>query len=995
MKRSAGTFVTLLCLVLAATAHAQEDLGRELPRIPPHEVPRALETFRIHAGFHLELVAAEPLVSSPVSVCYDEDGRLYVVEMRGYPYPEPAPTGRVVRLEDRDGDGKYESSKVFLDGLNWPTGILPYDGGVFVTVAPDIVYAKDTDGDGVADVRKVMFTGFGTDNVQGLLNGLLWGPDGWIYGASTINGGEIRNLSRPDAKPVSVRGQDFRFRPDGSAFQATSGGGQFGLTLDDWGHRFTCSNSNHIRQVILPADDLARNPSFVPPAVTTDIASDGAAGPVFRISPAEPWRIVRTRQRAADPEMRKQLAPTELFATGFFTSASGVTIYRGTAYPEEYRGNAFVGDVGGNLVHRKTLKPAGPIYRADRADQGVEFLASTDNWFRPVNFANTPDGTLLIIDMYRETIEHPRSIPEPIKKHLDLTSGKDRGRLYELVHGEAKRPHRRPRLSKATIEELVGLLADPDAWWRETAQRLLVERKDPASMRPLAKLVAERPSALGRLHALWTLHALGELSRGDLFSSESDPEPGIREQAARLARGISPLKDRQDLLEKFGRDAEISVRLQAALSLGTDNDSDWAIRALAVIAVRDAADPWVRSAVISSIAERSPAFLQQLGSEEGFLASPMGRGWLEELAVLMGVRHDGHELRRLVQALSSDPHEVDRSIAVLAAVGRGARRAGTSLSAALGGDWPAQVGPIREWAKKVVLSDAPEDRRAAAALCLGTLGASAALDVLPVLLDARQPSAVQLAALQALGGLDEKSVGPKILDQWKTMSPAVRREAVEILFARRDRLEALLSAFETKHLPSAEIDPARLDQLRKHADADLRARAVRVLGEKSAGNADRKKTIEAFREAATLSGRADRGKDVHKKVCATCHQVGGQGIAVGPDLATVAGRAPDDLLLHILDPNREVSPAYMNYNVATTDGRVVTGIIANESAAALTLKRAEGVTEVVPRDQIDAISSAGVSLMPEGLEKGLTAQDLADLIAFVRSIQPAPAPAGK
>ena len=246
-----------------------------------------------------------------------------------------------------------------------------------------------------------------------------------------------------------MRGRDFRFKPDGSAFEAISGGGQFGHCFDDWGHRFTCNNSNHIRQIVLPSRYLERNPDLTPPAVILDIAAEGPAAPVYRISPPEPWRVVRTRQRAADPAMVPALPRTELFATGFFTSATGITIYRGSAYPPEYRGNAFVGDVGGNLVHRKILEIDGATFLAHRADQKGEFLASTDNWFRPVNFANTPDGTLLILDMYRETIEHPFSIPEPIKKHLDLTSGKDRGRLYELLpNGKQASP--RPKPADAT-----------------------------------------------------------------------------------------------------------------------------------------------------------------------------------------------------------------------------------------------------------------------------------------------------------------------------------------------------------------------------------------------------------------------------------------------------------------------------------------------------------------------------------------------------------------
>ena len=380
---------------------------------------------------------------------------------------------------------KFDTRTVFLGGLSWPTGIVPYDDGVFIAVAPDIFYAKDTTGDGVADVKKVMFSGFGTENVQGLLNGLLWGPDGWIYGVTSSNGGTIHNRSRPQAKPVSVRGRDFRFKADGSEFEAISGGGQFGHSFDDWGHRFTCNNSNHARQIVLPSHYLERNPRSARRLLFSTLPRRGRRRRYFASARAEPWRVVRTRQRAADPVLSRRLPPTELFATGFFTSATGITIYRGSSYPPTYRGNVFVGDVGGNLVHRKILTAVGATFLARRADTNVEFLASTDNWFRPVNFANTPDGTLLLIDMYRETIEHPLSIPEPIKKHLDLTSGNDRGRLYSLVYsGSARRA--RPNLGNMPSAELVGFLADRDSWWRETAQRLLFERQDRSVVESLA-----------------------------------------------------------------------------------------------------------------------------------------------------------------------------------------------------------------------------------------------------------------------------------------------------------------------------------------------------------------------------------------------------------------------------------------------------------------------------------------------------------------------------
>ena len=611
-KRKSGRPLRLTTLFLALAINclargliAQDDeLAKELPRIKPLSPAAAMESFRIHDGFRLAAVAVEPMVADPVSVCYDAHGRLYVVEMRGYPYPEKTPSGQVTRLEDRDGDGRFETRTVFLEGLSWPTGIVPYDDGVFVAAAPDILYAKDTNGDGVADVRKVAFTGFGTDNVQGLLNGLLWGPDGWIYGVASVNGGTIQNRLRPEKKPVSVRGRDFRFKPDGSAFEAISGGGQFGHCFDDWGHRFTCNNSNHIRQIVLPSHYLERNPDLTPPPAILDIAAEGPASPVYRISPPEPWRVVRTRQRAADPAMVKRLPPTELFATGFFTSATGITIYRGSAYPPEYRGNVFVGDVGGNLVHRKTLEIDGATYLARRADQKGEFLASTDNWFRPVNFANTPEGTLLILDMYRETIEHPFSIPEPIKKHLDLTSGKDRGRLYELVtDGKKARP--RPKPGDASGPELVKLLADPDAWWRETAGRLLYERQDRSVAGELRAIVIERPSALGRLHALWALELLSSLDAPSIELGLADPEPRVREATlrlaeARLGRDLRLLNATLPLVA----DPDPMVRFQVAFSLGEIKTDPRAMAALAAIARKDATNQWTRTAVLSSIAGR-------------------------------------------------------------------------------------------------------------------------------------------------------------------------------------------------------------------------------------------------------------------------------------------------------------------------------------------------------------------------------------------------------
>jgi putative membrane-bound dehydrogenase-like protein len=991
VSRMGMTSLSLLTVLLCSAfpAAAQDDLAKELPRLKPLEPKAALRSFRVHPGFRLDAIASEPLVTDPVSACYDADGRLYVVEMRGYPYPEKTPSGGVARLEDRDGDGHFETRAPFLSGLAWPTSVVPYDDGVFVAAAPDVIYAKDTNGDGIADIKKPMFTGFGTENVQGLLNGMAWGPDGWIYGAGSINVSAVRNLSRPDAAPVSLRGRDFRFKPDGRAFEAVSGGGQFGHSFDDWGHRFSCNNSNHVRQIVLPSHYLERNPTLNHPPVILDIAVEGAAAPVFRISPPEPWRVVRTRQRAADPAMVKRLPPTELFATGFFTSATGITIYRGSAYPPEFRGNVFVGDVGGNLVHRKLLKVDGAVYRATRADADSEFLASTDNWFRPVNFANTPQGTLLILDMYRETIEHPASIPEPIKKHLDLTSGKDRGRLYELISTDARR-RPKPRLTAAPSKDLVRLLADPDGWWRETAQRLLIERGDRSVAGSLRSLVKNRPTARGRLHALWTLDALDLLDPDSLRYGLTDPEPRVREQAVRLAEPLlAQHKPLASLVISLAADDDSMVRFQAAFSLGFINDDPRAIEALASMAVKDAESPWLRTAVLSSIAGRPVELFEALARKSGFLASPAGAAWLDDIGYLVGTDRRAQTTSLFLAGLDGFGLATDKQMRVVQALARGRRRAGKSFQTLLEGPDAERINSLVAQASRMVGSTDAVETRLVAIRLVG-LGASAlARKALPELLDARQPAAIQLAALQGLAECFEPVVAARIVGHWKSMSPSVRREAVEVLFGRRAGIEEVLGAIESGQLSVAEIDPARWSQLQSHRDPKVRELARKIAGTRPSKSGDRNAVIAAYRPALTLAGRREPGRAVFVKVCATCHKAEGQGTDVGPDLATVSNRTAEDLLVHILDPNREVAPNYINYNVATTEGRVASGIIAEETATTVVLRRAEGASDQIPRDRIDSIASTGVSLMPEGLEKGLSPQDFADLMAFVRSIQPA------
>ena len=405
-----------------------------------------MKTFQLQKGFQLQLVAAEPLLSDPVDACFDENGRMYVAEMHGYPFSEEAnklnpqggglkDAGIIRLLEDTNGDGKMDKSTIFADKLSWPVSVCCYKGGVFVMAPSELYYFKDTTGNNKADVREVIFSGFSRGNVQGIANNLKWSLDNKIAFVSGVNGGDLKHRGKPLMKLGRF---GLKFDPQTEKVERITGSSQFGMSFDDWGNRYICSNSNHIKHVVFPERYLKRNPYFAASNSVRSVAIEGGAAPVFRTSPPEPWRIVRTRRRAANPKY-KRLPATELVPTGFFTSATSVTIYRGDAYPKEFWGNAFIGDVGSNLMHRKIITPKGATVSAKRADDKVEFLTSTDAWFRPVNYVNAPDGTLYVLDLYRETIEHPHSVPDDIKKFLHYEAGSDMGRIYRLAPPNFKR----------------------------------------------------------------------------------------------------------------------------------------------------------------------------------------------------------------------------------------------------------------------------------------------------------------------------------------------------------------------------------------------------------------------------------------------------------------------------------------------------------------------------------------------------------------------------
>jgi putative membrane-bound dehydrogenase-like protein len=942
--------------ILACILLMQEAMGDEPPS--PEESRAAIRL--ADPALAVELAASEPAVASPVAMAWDEHGRLFVVEMTDY--PNATTGGRIKRLEDRDGDGRYEAATVFAEGLHFPSGLAPWKGGWLVTSAPDLLYFKDHDGDSRADERKVILTGFHEGNQQLRVNSPTWGMDNWLYLANGRSGGAIRKPADPPERAVPLPRNDLRVRPDTGEFQPIAGFSQFGLPRDDWGDRFPSWNTVPIRHVVL--EDTAGDRTV---AEVLDL-SDG--GRIFSLAPA---------QRRFNAE-----------SVAFFNATCGPTIYRGQTLGPDYAGHVFLCEPLASVVHHRRLDPDGVTFAAVRvkAEKDGEFLASAHPWFRPVNLATGPDGALYVADFCREWVEHPDFVPKPLRDSVDFRVGHERGRLWRIVRKDRPRPGKPAWPGDAKPSELVSLLSHPDGWWRDTAQRLLVELRDPSTFDSLKRVVNEA-NPLASAHALWTLEGLGALDRATLLAGFHNAHPRVREQSARIAAG-RPGEFRQEIAT-LADDPDARVRLRVVTALRGQGQFE----VLARIAARDADSPWIVAALLSGRDDQAlpllDAMLRREPSWLGNLSVAQG-AFLARLARIIGSRNRDEEMIKVLE-LSATTKGDPAGFALIQGLAEGQERqphAKIHWNEASTGPWkPAleQVVPLRTRATQTAdNASAPVvDRVRALAVVLAT-NPTAARPLVLSLIEPDQSSELQAEAARGFGRIADASLAESVLARWDQRALATRQRLLSALTTTVPLASKLAEAIEEGNVSATEIDPATREALARLNDPALQRRFGAIW--KTAPVADRGAIVHRYQQSLALKADPVQGRALFVKNCQTCHARGAPGPKVGPDLMSVAGRPPDALLVAILDPSREAAPDGLGFVASTTRGQTFTGLLAGETASEIRLRRAGGEEDVIPRADLEALRPTGRSLMPDGLEQVLNPQDLADLIAFLRKPTP-------
>ena len=962
----AGIFVALaLSLTSPEKAWPADklDTSNRLAHAVSGSAADGLAAFRLPSGFQIELAASEPLVTAPVAIAFDENGRLFVAEMPAAASRGNAGShlGRVRVLENPDASGVYQSSAVYAEDLRWPSGIVCYAGGVFVLAAPDLFYFRDNNGDGTADVKRLVLTGFGatnTANVEALPNSLTWGLDNRFHGVTDGSGGTITASNWPSG-PVSLADSDFAFAPRSLEVFAETGPAESGLTFDETGRRFVSDRTRPLRLPMYDTRYTQRNPFYAKPSALIDVATP--ATQLFVSSNAATAAPLLAVASAA-PSLTGSNSP----APTWMTNARGCLIYRGRAFPTNYAGNVFIPDPAAHVVHRLVLRDKGLEATAERSRDELrsEFLTSTDPSFRPVQAVGGPDGALYIVD---------------------TQNGEEHGRIYRIVPTGFKRP-KPPQLGKARTYNLVAALAGADGWYTDTAGRLLYERRDPDAIPLLTNMLANSRLPLARLRALHALEGAHAVTEVDAIKALHDVDPRVREQGVLLSEGLMTngvvSGTLWDELKALAADPAIQVRYQLAFTAGQSARTDKAI-VLAQILQRDLPNRWIQNAVLSSLAEGAGDLFVVLARDLRFRNDPAGYEFLGRLARMIGTRGRADEVRQVIDVVAQTSLDRLLTFSWAAALGEGLYRTRSSLAMV---DTQNALQPFYTGAFSSALDSLTPPAVRIAALHLVAVGPATfanSSDWLLTLCNPQPYDELRLAALLAVARYEQPGVVTGLLDRWPVFSAGLRNQALAAMITRRALVPLVLSAAEARRIAAGDFSPTQMDFLRTYDEPVISERAVRLFGPLTLR---RPQVVDQFKPAVNQSGNPGRGRAIFAARCADCHRLENVGQPLGPDLVGAKVKGKQQLLEAIVEPGARIVPGYETSIVQTFEGENLVGVKADDTSVSLTLLQPRGENVVVPRLNVSAVHTPVWSLMPAGLERGLALQDMADLLEYLMTV---------
>jgi putative membrane-bound dehydrogenase-like protein len=959
----------------------------------PLSPAEAATRFVIHEDLELDQVLAEPIVRQPVSLNFDERGRMWVVQYIQYPQPAglkmvshdkfwravydkvplPPPKGergmdKITIHEDTDGDGKFDKHTTFVEGLNIVTASVKGRGGVWVLNPPYLLFYPDADNNDVPDSDPVVhLEGFGLEDTHSVVNSLCWGPDGWLYAAqgSTVTG----HVKRPgiDKQPVHSMGQlIWRYHPESKRYEifAEGGGNAFGVEIDAKGRIFSGHNGGDTRGFYY---------------VQGAYLQKGFAkhGPL-----SNPYAF------GYFPAMKHHNVPR--FTHTFL-------IYAGNTLPERYRGKLFgVAPLLNHVVYSE-IEPDGSSFKTK--DLGHP-LTTTDTWFRPVDIKAGPDGALYIADWYDRQTNHYQNY----EGKIDTSNG----RVYRLrAKGAAPLPAF--DLGKLPTAQLVKLLEHPDKWHRQTALRLLGDRKDPAALPAVREMLASNTGQTA-LEALWALNLCGGFNEEAAARLLDHADPYVRLWTVRLlgdARVVSQ-KTALKLAQRALVERDVEVRAQLAATarrlpaelglaivadlLTRDEDADdvqvpllvwWAIEAHCeadrevVLAIFSDSGLWARRMVSEHIL---PRLMQRF-------ASTGHRQDLVVCARLLAISPDKESTARLMQGfeeafkgrpVANLPDELARALE---------RSAGGSPVLALRRGKPEVVEPALK-----SIADAKTESRERVQLiqALGEIREKRSVPVLLKLLGDSRDDAVRSAALTALAAFDDPQVAPEIIRAWPDLTDDVRQVAVSVLASRKEWALELLSAVNAGRIDRAMVSSDVARRMTVYRDDRIAQLIARQFGSiEGATTAEMQREIERLAKVVrSQTGDPYIGKRLFTANCAKCHRLFGQGGEIGPDLTTFKRDDLDNILLNVINPSAEIREGFETLLVMTDDGRTAIGFLVDRDNQLLVLRGSDGQNVTIPLARIEETLPQRKSLMPEGLLKDYSDQQVRNLFAYLRSTQP-------